>query len=62
MINGRFDYVFPTEETQKPLFDLLGSPAADKRHVQVDSGHVVPRSQVLRETLSWLDQYLGPVP
>ena len=61
MISGRFDSLFPIEESQLPLFRLLGSPAEDKRHVLFDSGHVVPRSLVLRESLRWLDQYLGPV-
>jgi pimeloyl-ACP methyl ester carboxylesterase len=62
MINGRFDYIFPMAGNQVPLFELLGSPAPDKRHVRIDSGHVVPRSHVLRESLVWLDKYLGPVP
>jgi eukaryotic-like serine/threonine-protein kinase len=57
-MNGRFDYVVPLE-SQKAFFDLLGTPAADKRWVTVDSGHVVPRSDALRESLPWLDQYLG---
>jgi dienelactone hydrolase len=60
MMTGRHDYVFPYQTSQKPLFDLLGTPFRDKRHVIYDAGHdPLPRSQVVREILSWLDRYLG---
>jgi eukaryotic-like serine/threonine-protein kinase len=61
MINGRYDFTAPFETTQVPLFRLLGSPAKDKKHVVFDSGHVPPWPDVVRETLDWLDRYLGPV-
>jgi dienelactone hydrolase len=61
MMTGRHDYVFPYQTSQKPLFDLLGTPLRDKRHVIYDAGHdPLPRSLVVREILSWLDRYLGP--
>ncbi|HUL82197.1 MAG TPA: SUMF1/EgtB/PvdO family nonheme iron enzyme, partial [Gammaproteobacteria bacterium] len=59
MVNGRYDYIFPLP-AQELLFDLLGTPAADKRRVVLDYGHgSPPRADVLRETLDWLDKYLG---
>jgi dipeptidyl aminopeptidase/acylaminoacyl peptidase len=61
MLNGRHDFIFPLDETQRPLFRLLGTPDADKKHVLFDSGHVPPYADVVRETLDWLDRYLGPV-
>jgi hypothetical protein len=62
MLNGRYDSGYPVELLQKPLFRLLGTPEKDKRHVLVDSGHGVGRSlERTRETLDWLDRYLGPV-
>jgi predicted esterase len=60
LMNGRFDYIVPAE-MQSALFDLLGTPAANKRRVVVDAGHIVPRSDTLRESLGWLDEHLGPV-
>jgi len=42
------------------MFRLLGTPQADKRHLLFDSGHVPPRNDMIRETLDWLDHYLGP--
>jgi dienelactone hydrolase/predicted Ser/Thr protein kinase len=61
MINGRYDYVVPLEIAQEPLFRLLGTAAADKRHVVLDSGHGLPFTPWFKETLDWLDHYLGPV-
>jgi dipeptidyl aminopeptidase/acylaminoacyl peptidase len=61
MINGRYDFDEPYETLQLPLFRLLGTPAGHKRHVVLDSGHVPPRNDTIRESLAWLDHYLGPV-
>jgi eukaryotic-like serine/threonine-protein kinase len=61
MLNGRYDDVFRLEESQRPFFRLLGTPAEHKRHMLYDDGHWIPREPFLRETLAWLDQYLGPV-
>ena len=62
MINGRDDVLFPVETSQKPLFDNLALPASDKRHVLLDGSHTPLRFQeVIRESLAWLDKYLGPV-
>jgi dipeptidyl aminopeptidase/acylaminoacyl peptidase len=62
LLAGRNDFIFPVETSQAPLFKLLGTPAEHKRHVVFeDAGHVPPRIEVIRETLDWLDRYLGPV-
>ena len=59
MLNGREDFTFPIEEAQRPMFRLLGTPDADKRHVLYDGGHVFPFARVEKDTLEWLDKYLG---
>ena len=62
MVNGRFDELFTLDTNQRLLFERLGTRPADKRHVVLESGHgSPPRAEVLRETLGWLDKYLGPV-
>ena len=62
LLGGRNDFYFPVETSQVPLFKLLGTPAEHKRHVIFEgAGHVPPRIEVIRETLEWLDRYLGPV-
>jgi serine/threonine protein kinase/dienelactone hydrolase len=63
MVNGRYDYTFPVEKAQNPLFQMLGTPATDKSHVILDTPHdVTEQHQALVQTvLTWLDKYLGPV-
>jgi formylglycine-generating enzyme required for sulfatase activity/cephalosporin-C deacetylase-like acetyl esterase/predicted Ser/Thr protein kinase len=61
MINGRYDYVFPLESSQNPMFKALGTPEKDKRHAVLDAGHVPAHDQVIKEGLDWLDRYQGPV-
>ncbi len=59
MLNGKYDYYFPTETAQKPFFRMLATPADRKRYVVYESGHTLPRAQLIQESLEWLDKYLG---
>jgi dienelactone hydrolase len=61
MVNGRYDATFPYESAQLPLFRMLGTAAADKRHVVFDTPHDVRlrRTDLVREVLDWYDKYLG---
>jgi len=61
MLNGRDDYLFPVEDSQKPLFQALGTPAGRKRHAVVKGGHGPDRLDVIKEVLDWLDRWLGPL-
>ena len=63
MINGRYDFVFAVDSSQRPLFEFFGTPGDHKKRVVFDVGHSLAarRTDVIRETLDWLDQYLGPV-
>ena len=61
MLNGRYDHYVPVESSQLPFFRLLGAPVQHKRQVISESGHVVPRTQLISEVLNWLDRYLGRV-
>jgi serine/threonine protein kinase/pimeloyl-ACP methyl ester carboxylesterase len=63
MLNGRYDAIFPYETSQKPLFELLGTPAEHKVHKTYPSGHPIEgfREEFKQEVLEWLDKYPGPV-
>jgi formylglycine-generating enzyme required for sulfatase activity/dienelactone hydrolase len=61
MLNGELDFFFPVETSQKPMFRLLGTPSEQKQYRVYPGGHSVPRVEVIRESLAWLDRYLGPV-
>ena len=59
MFSGELDHSVPLETRAKPFFDLLGTEHKD--HVIAPGGHFVPRHVLIRGTLDWLDEYLGPV-
>ena len=43
------------------MFDLLGTPLVDKQRLVYPGGHSVPRVEMIKESLHWLDRYLGSV-
>ena len=63
MLNGDNDYITPVNVSQVPLFRLLGNP--QKRYRTFTGGHggfwSNSRNQMIKESLDWLDRYLGPV-
>lgn len=63
MLNGEHDICcFPLEAAQKPFFNLLGTPPEHKKHVIFkNTAHIPARADLIRETLEWLDKYLGKV-
>ncbi len=61
MLNGKYDSLLPVEIDQKPMFDLLGSPAEHKQWKLYETDHIPPLNEYIKETLAWLDKYLGPV-
>jgi cephalosporin-C deacetylase-like acetyl esterase len=64
MLNGRYDSFFPVESSQKPFFNHLGTSAKDKKIIITDANHFVMSFEAnlaIRETLDWLDRYLGKV-
>jgi len=61
MLNGRYDFLFPFETSQLPMYRFLGTPEEHKVHKVYESGHWVPINEEIKETLDWLDRYLGPV-
>lgn len=63
IMNGRYDLAFPLETSQKALFTVLGAAPENKKLVILEAGHAMvgfPAST--RESLQWLDRYLGSVP
>ncbi len=61
MLNGKYDASFIYKTSQRPMFELLGTSQKLKRKITYDSGHFVPRNQLIKEVLNWLDQHLEPV-
>jgi eukaryotic-like serine/threonine-protein kinase len=61
MLNGRYDFGGPLETCQEPMFRALGTAAQDKKHILYEGGHIPEVLPLIKETLGWLDHYLGPV-
>ena len=61
MLNAQYDFFFPYETSQLPFFELLGTPEEDKKLFVYEGGHSVPNTELIKESLAWLDKYLGPV-
>ena len=51
----------PVETYQAPMFESLATPEQHKRHAILEGGHIPPKNQLIRETLTWYDTYLGRV-
>lgn len=60
MLNGDRDTSRPVETHAEPFFHLLGTAPEHRRFVVAESGHFVTRPLLIRESLDWLDRYLGP--
>ncbi len=60
MLNGKFDGNFPLEIAVKPFYNFLGTPEKDKRLCVYEFDHFVPKSEMIKETLNFLDKYFGP--
>ncbi len=61
-VNGREDFDLPYATAQVPMFNMLGTAAADKKHVVLEGGHIPPHPQeAMKAVLDWLDARLGPV-
>jgi class 3 adenylate cyclase/dienelactone hydrolase len=58
MLSGEFDAMVPMDNARR-YFELIGTPATDKRHVVAVGGHFIPRDVLIRETLDWLDERFG---
>jgi len=61
ILNGKYDTLFPPETSAQPLYDFLGTEAKDKAIKYYETDHIPPRNEYIKETLAWLDKYLGPV-
>jgi len=61
MLNGRYDLALRLESEVEPMFELLGTPDEHKRLIVYETDHWIDRKEVIKETVAWLDAYLGPV-
>ena len=58
MLNGKFDQYFPYETSQIPMYKLIDVKEENKKHFIYESGHYVPRNELIKQHLEWLNKYL----
>ena len=61
MLNGKYDSGFLLDVSVIPMYELLGTPKIDKVLKIYETDHYVPKSELVKESLNWLDKYFGPV-
>ncbi len=61
MLNGKYDMILPYDKAIKPAYDLLGTPPKNKKLMVYETDHIPPKKEFIKETLAWLDKYLGKV-
>ncbi len=63
MVNGKYDFTFPPDQAQLPMFKMIGTPPADKYRKLLESPHDVSqlKPELSSEMLRFLDKYLGRV-
>jgi dienelactone hydrolase len=61
MLNGKYDMFNLYETSVKPFYDFLGTPEKDKRLCLFEADHSLYKNDMIKEVLSWLDKYFGPV-
>ena len=58
---GEYDTLQNPETHITPAFELFGTPDDLKKLIYYKTDHIPPKTDMIREVLGWLDEYLGPV-
>ncbi len=62
MMNGRYDLDYDVNACARPLLKAFGAAPSEKKLALLEAGHaMVGFPAATRESLDWLDRYLGPV-
>jgi dienelactone hydrolase len=61
MVSGSQDFTRPLETAIRPMFEAFGARESEKKLALFPGGHLPPKSDIVRESLEWLDRYLGEV-
>jgi eukaryotic-like serine/threonine-protein kinase len=63
MVNGKYDFTFPPDQAQIPMFQMMGTAPADKFRTVLETPHDVSqlKPELSKAVLGFLDRYLGRV-
>ena len=59
MLGGEYDNIRPIETLQRPYFEMFGTADKDKVFKTFKTAHSLPRAEMIKEVLNWLDQRFG---
>ncbi len=61
MVNGKYDFTFPPDQSQAPMFEMIGTAPADKFRIVLETPHDVSelKPELSKAVLEFLDKYLG---
>jgi dienelactone hydrolase len=60
MLNGKYDLRYNLDLNVKPFYKLLETSEEHKRLKIYETDHWILKSEIMKETLNWLDKYFGP--
>jgi dienelactone hydrolase len=60
MLNARYDTFRPIDTNIMPFYNLLGTPEEHKHLLIYDTYHYIPKSDLVKAVLDFLDKYFGP--
>ena len=63
MVNGKYDFTFPPDQAQAPMFEMIGTAPVDKYRKVLETPHDVTelKPELSKAVLEFLDKYLGRV-
>ena len=63
MVNGKYDFTFPPDQAQAPMFEMIGTAPGDKYRKVLETPHDVAelKPELSKAVLGFLDKYLGRV-
>jgi dienelactone hydrolase len=63
MVNGKYDFTFPPDQSQAPMFEMIGTTRMDKFRKVLEAPRDVSqlKTELSKEVLAFLDKYLGRV-
>ncbi|MDP6133685.1 MAG: SUMF1/EgtB/PvdO family nonheme iron enzyme [Candidatus Marinimicrobia bacterium] len=55
MLNGKYDPIFPYDTSAEPMFKLFGTDIHNKKVISFESGHFVPRHELIKHSVDWFN-------
>jgi hypothetical protein len=61
ILAGRNNLEYPLERAVRPMLNLMGTPMDRKNLIIYEDPYSAPHYEFVKESMAWLDRYLGAV-